>query len=87
MPDAPPTAPWVQLQGRQPGTTTHWSFALFNPGTPPGGGAVAGTSPCHPLQLTHLIALTPNSYPFSSTTARSLLFPLPQQGPWLLFGA
>lgn len=75
-----PRAPWVQLQGHQPGTTADWILALFNPTTPPAGEAVARTSACHSLQLTHLIALTPNSYSCTSTTARISFFCLLSKG-------
>lgn len=56
MPVVHSPVPTGQLQGHQLETTIPQRFAPLISITSPGGGAVAGTSPCHSLQL---IGVTP----------------------------
>lgn len=84
LPVAPPPVPTGQLQGHQPGNHRSSTFRSFNPGTSPGGGAVTGTSPCHPLQLIGVtLCSSCRGYLFFPSSCLCLCVCLPSRGHML----
>lgn len=41
----------LSINGSSAGDHQSWMFRSFNPSTSPGGGAMAGITPCHPLLM------------------------------------